>query len=77
MFVQLFRYYNLLYSGELGFEKVAEITSFPQLVIGRWSLVFPDEDVEETATVFDHPVIRIYKKVRQLDINGYEALLKG
>ncbi len=56
------RYYNLLFSGELGFEKVAEISSFPQLKIGNWKLVIDDENSEESFTVFDHPVIRIYKK---------------
>lgn len=44
-------YYNKLFSGRLGFTKVAEFKSLP------------DEEAEETWSVFDHPVIRIYKKV--------------
>ena len=47
------QYYEDLFSGKLGFEKVAEFSSG-----------LNDEQAEETWTVFDHPVIRIYKKVK-------------
>lgn len=57
-------YYENLFSGRLGFEKVAEFNSFPRVIFfGKKILEFPDEDAEETWTVFDHPVIRIYKRV--------------
>ncbi len=46
------RYYEKLFSGELGFKKVAE-----------FSAGLNDEGAEETWTVFDHPVIRIYKRI--------------
>ncbi len=36
----------------------------------------PDENAEETWTVFDHPVIRIYKKTKALSANDYRQLLK-
>jgi hypothetical protein len=56
-------YYKDLFSGELGFKKVAEFKSFPRIeLFDKTLLEFPDEDAEETWTVFDHPVIRIYKK---------------
>lgn len=56
-------YYENLFSGELGFEKVAEFSSFPKIeMFGKTLLEFPDENAEETWTVFDHPVIRIYKR---------------
>lgn len=45
------QYYEKLYSGELGFKKVAEFR------------VLDDETAEETWTVFDHPVVRIYKRM--------------
>jgi len=64
------KYYQLLFSGKLGFEKVAEISSFPSLL----GLSFPDENAEETSTVFDHPVIRIYKKVKPLNREDYKSL---
>jgi MFS family permease len=58
------RYYQLLFSGQLGFTKVAEFKRFN------------DEKAEETFTVFDHPVIRIYKKTAKLTKQGYEDLFK-
>ncbi len=45
------KYYDDLFSGKLGFKKVAE-----------FSAGLNDENSEETWTVFDHPVIRIYKR---------------
>lgn len=57
------KYYKKLFNGELGFKKVAEFSSYPQINIAGKSAIFPDEDAEETWTVFDHPVIRIYKKI--------------
>jgi len=50
---QLTDYYHALFSGQLGFVKIAEFSSF----------YFSDEQAEETWSVFDHPVIRIYKKI--------------
>ncbi|VVA44512.1 conserved membrane hypothetical protein [Candidatus Roizmanbacteria bacterium] len=60
------QYYENLFSGKLGFEKVAEFNSFPKICLPSTDkcLVFNDEQAEETWTVFDHPVIRIYKKVK-------------
>jgi hypothetical protein len=57
------RYYDeLLDSGR--FEYVTSFTSFPRIeMFGKTLIEFPDEQAEETWTVFDHPVIRIYKKV--------------
>jgi hypothetical protein len=57
-------YYRKLFSRELGFTKVAEFTSYPRLEIGGHTLIeFPDEQSEETWTVFDHPVVRVYKRI--------------
>jgi len=55
------KYYEGLFNGKLGFEKVAEFESFPKI---KFQVNFPDEVAEETWTVFDHPVIRIYKKIK-------------
>ena len=47
------------------YQKIAEFTSYPKIsLFGKTFLEFPDENSEETWTVFDHPVIRIYKKVK-------------
>jgi hypothetical protein len=64
------KYYQLLFSGKLGFEKVAEISSFPKLL----GYSFPDEQAEETFTVFDHPVIRVYKKSVDHQVADYRQL---
>ncbi len=61
----LSKYYRSLFNGSLGFKKVAEFTSYPKLtVLGNTLIQFPDEQAEETWTVFDHPVIRIYQRMR-------------
>ncbi|OGG03154.1 hypothetical protein A2W14_03580 [Candidatus Gottesmanbacteria bacterium RBG_16_37_8] len=68
------KYFQLLFSGRLGFVKVTEFSSYPSLRLGPINLQFPDEDAEETFTVFDHPVIRIYKKVTPMSKNDYHLL---
>ncbi len=60
---ELTNYYQKLFSGDLGFKKVVEFSSYPRIeLFGKILLEFPDEQAEETFTVFDHPVIRVYKK---------------
>ncbi|MCX6730838.1 MAG: DUF192 domain-containing protein [Candidatus Roizmanbacteria bacterium] len=62
----LANYYDQLFTGLAGFEKVAEFSSYPKMeVFGKTIISLPDEEAEETWTVFDHPVIRIYKKVQK------------
>lgn len=70
------KYYELLFEGLLGFEKQAEIDSFPEINLLFTKFRFPDEDAEETFTVFDHPVVRIYKKVKPLTANEYHLLFQ-
>lgn len=57
-------YYEKLFSENLGYKQVAEITSYPKIsLFGKTIIEFPDEQAEETWTVFDHPVIRIFKRI--------------
>ncbi len=64
IYPKLNEYYDKLFSGKLGFKKVAEFSSYPKIeIFGKKIIEFPDEVAEETWTVFDHPVIRIYKKI--------------
>ena len=57
------KYYEDLFSGKSGFIKVAEFSSYPRIeLFGKTILEFPDESAEETFTVFDHPVMRVYKR---------------
>ena len=63
------KYYELLFSGQLGFAPVAKIEPF-------YSKIFKDERAEETFSVFDHPTVRIYKKYDTLSKLRYEILFK-
>jgi len=67
------RYYELLFAEKLGFEKVAEFSSYPRL--GPW--VIPDDKADESFTVYDHPKPIVFKKVRDLTDEEWEKLLGG
>ena len=69
------RFYNSLFNGQLGFTQIKEFTSYPHLELGDWNLEFPDETAEETWSVFDHPVIRVFQKTRQRNEEEYTKLL--
>ena len=51
------KYYQNLFSNKLGFRKVAEFTSYP---------LFNDDFADESFTVYDHPKVIIFRKVRRL-----------
>lgn len=58
------QYYSQLFNGSLGYRKIKEFTSFPKIeIFGKKIIEFNDEKAEETWSVFDHPVIRIYEKI--------------
>lgn len=76
------KFYDQLFSSALGFEKIKEFSSYPKfsifpvfLVEESFQLSIPDETAEETWSVFDHPVIRIYKKTKFFSPQEYEKLL--
>ena len=52
-------YYQDLFSGKLGFEKVKEFTLSPSI----FGINIPDQSADESFTVYDHPQILIYKKI--------------
>lgn len=52
------RYYETLETGELGFEKVAEFTSYPSVFV----VELDDTAAEESYSVYDHPKVSVYKK---------------
>ena len=63
MYPILSRYYQEIFSEEGSFKHIKTFTSYPRIsLLGKTLLEFPDEQAEETWTVFDHPVVRIYKK---------------
>ena len=57
------RYYQLLFGGQLGFERVATFTSYPTL----FGLQIPDQAAEESFSVYDHPKVQIFRKTSAFD----------
>jgi hypothetical protein len=54
-------YYQRLFSGQLGFQKVAEFTDYPTVPI--MNLPLNDQGADESFTVYDHPKVMIFKKL--------------
>jgi YYY domain-containing protein len=65
------RYYQALFSGELGFEQVYSAETPP----GLGSFVFDDQAADESFTVYDHPKPIMFKKIRQLSPAEWDGLL--
>ncbi|MDP6770544.1 MAG: DUF2298 domain-containing protein, partial [Anaerolineales bacterium] len=65
-------YYDALFSGELGYEIVAEFASYPNL--GKW--IMPDQQAEEPFTVYDHPIVYIFKKTPMFSISSVRTELE-
>jgi 4-amino-4-deoxy-L-arabinose transferase-like glycosyltransferase len=63
-------YYQHLFDGSLGFKEI-------KLFTPRSDILLDPEKAEETWSVFDHPTIRIYQKVKQFDKSQYETILKS
>jgi len=55
-------YYRLLESGQLGFQLVYDGTDYPRL----GPIQFNDQSADESLRVYDHPEVRIYKRVTTL-----------
>lgn len=67
------RYYHLLFDEQLGFHKVAEFTSYPQL----FGYELPDQDADESFSVYDHPNVMIYQKGDDFDPQQVQYLLQS
>jgi YYY domain-containing protein len=67
------RYYEALFSGELGFEQIYTVETPPQL----GPFVFPDQDADESFTVYDHPQPILFQKTRQLTPAEWDDVLGG
>lgn len=77
LFPKTARFYDALFAGEMGFKQIKEFHSYPKLSLFGFGLEFPDENAEETWSVFDHPVIRIFEKKTQLTKDDYAKFLEN
>jgi len=57
------RYYKLLFSGKLGFERIKDFTSYPTFL----GIQIPDQSAEESFSVYDHPRVQIFQKTPAFD----------
>ncbi|MGE5464452.1 MAG: DUF2298 domain-containing protein [Syntrophothermus sp.] len=65
------RYYQLLFNGKLGYERVKEFTSYPSLL----GIQIPDQNAEESFSVYDHPRVQVFKKTAAFDPEKVRRLL--
>jgi len=64
-------YYEALFSGELGFELIADFTSRPSLGL----VEFHDDDVDEAWTVYDHPRVMVFRKTEAYSAENTARIL--
>src|SRR6266511_1276282 len=68
------RYYKLLFSGKLGFERIKDFTSYPTVL----GIQIPDQVAEESFSVYDHPRVQIFQKTAAFDAEKVrQELSKG
>ncbi|MBI5876023.1 MAG: glycosyltransferase family 39 protein [Chloroflexi bacterium] len=63
-------YYDLLFAGQLGYEPVATFTSYPRL----GPFAFNDDHADESFTVYDHPKVLVFRKIRNLRADEFAQL---
>ena len=64
------KYYELLFREQLGFELAYTSMSYPHI----WGITFVDDAADESFSVYDHPKVLIYRKVRNLSDAELRAL---
>jgi uncharacterized membrane protein len=67
------RYYELLFSGKLGYEKVKEFSSYPSF----FGFQINDDNSEETFQVYDHPKVTIFKNVANFNTQQLIQILNN
>ncbi len=65
------KFYRKLESGSLGYKKIAQFELFPNM----FGLNINDLYFEESFRVYDHPTIRVYKNIKQLEREEMEGEL--
>jgi len=64
-------YFKYLFDGTLGFEQVAQFHNYPRL----FGIDIPDQWAEEAFTVYDHPLVTIWRKTPAYSHDKALALL--
>ncbi len=67
------RYYEAMWDGRLGFEMAGEFTSPPTL----FGFSFDDRSADESWSLYDHPQVTVFEKVRDLSDAEFDALFAG
>jgi len=65
------RYYEYLFSGKLGYEKIVQLSSYPTFM----GITFNDDNSEETFQVYDHPKALIFKNTKRLSYPELQTIL--
>ncbi len=65
-------YYQLLFEGRLGYQKIAEFSSYPNLL--GW--VINDDRSEETFQVYDHPKVIIFQNKNYFNTDEIRQILE-
>jgi len=63
-------YYEAMWDGRLGFELVGDFTSPPRL----FGWIFEDRHADESWSLYDHPQVTVFRKVRQLSDAEFDVL---
>lgn len=66
-------FYRALFDGRLGFRLEQKFTSFPRL----GPLEFPDANIEEALTVYDHPMVLLFHKTPEYDPENVRRILES
>jgi hypothetical protein len=64
IFFLTIKYYQLLFAGKLGLRQVAEFHSRPTIPFLNFEFI--DDKADESFTVYDHPVVTIFKNAERL-----------
>ncbi|HYF62657.1 MAG TPA: DUF2298 domain-containing protein, partial [Herpetosiphonaceae bacterium] len=67
------RYFRAVFDGSLGFEKVADFTSYPSFL----GIPFNDELAEESWSVYDHPRVTVWRKTDRWTVENARQLILG
>ncbi|MEI2688996.1 MAG: DUF2298 domain-containing protein [Anaerolineae bacterium] len=66
-------YYQLLFDGQLGYELALEQVNSPRL----FGMAVNDRSADESFTLYDHPRVLVFRKVRDLSDAEWDVLLGG